>query len=79
MTSFQTKISWKRLTKGENKNYCFVSFRLDALDKIQEKQKKKFNKLKNTVMASFQDKIGWKMLRNRRNKNCLSVPFIPDG
>ena len=27
MTSFQTKISWKRLTKGENKNYRFVSFR----------------------------------------------------
>ena len=40
MTSFQTKISWKRLTKGENKNYRFVSFRVDALDKIQEKQQK---------------------------------------
>ena len=27
MTSFQTKISWKRQTKGENKNYRFVPFR----------------------------------------------------
>ena len=27
MTSFQTKISWKRRTKGENKNYRFVPFR----------------------------------------------------
>ena len=27
MTSFQTKISWKRWTKGENKNYRFVPFR----------------------------------------------------
>ena len=40
MASFQDKISWKRLTKGENKNYRFVSFRVDALDKIQEKQQK---------------------------------------
>ena len=27
MTSFQAKISWKRLTNRENKNYRFVSFR----------------------------------------------------
>ena len=30
MTSFQTKISLKSLTKGENKNYRFVSFLLDG-------------------------------------------------
>ena len=39
---------------------------------------KKFNKLKNTVMASFQAKIGWEMPRKRQNKNFLSVPFLPD-
>ena len=27
MASFQAKIGWKRLTKRENKNYRFVSFR----------------------------------------------------
>ena len=27
MTSSQAKIGWKRLTKRENKNYRFVSFR----------------------------------------------------
>ena len=64
MTSFQTKISFKSLTKRENKN--------------SKKIAKRFNKLKNTVMASFKAKIGWKMPRKRRNKNCLSVPFIPD-
>ena len=37
MASLQVKISWKRLKKRENKNYRFVSFRTDALEKIQEK------------------------------------------
>ena len=27
MASFQAKIGWKRLTRRENKNYRFVSFR----------------------------------------------------
>ena len=27
MASFQAKTGWKRLKKGENKNYRFVSFR----------------------------------------------------
>ena len=30
ITSFPTKISWKRLTKGENKNYRFVLFLPDG-------------------------------------------------
>ena len=37
MASFQGKRGWKRRTKRGNKNSRFVSFRLDALDKIQEK------------------------------------------
>ena len=37
MALFQAKIGWKRLRERENKNYRFVSFRLDALEKIQEK------------------------------------------
>ena len=78
MASFQAKIDWKMPRKRENKNYCFVSFRLDTLDKIQEKQKK-FNKLKNTVMASFQAKIGWKRPGKSENKNYRSVPFLPDA
>ena len=40
VASFQAKIGWKRLTKRENKNYCFVSFRTYVLEKIEEKQQK---------------------------------------
>ena len=35
--SFQDKIVWKRTRKGENKNYCFVSFLANALWKIPKK------------------------------------------
>ena len=34
MASFQAKIVWKRPRKGENKNYRFVPFLSDALQKI---------------------------------------------
>ena len=37
MASFQAKIVWKRLKKRENKNYRFVSFRTEPLEKIEEK------------------------------------------
>ena len=37
MASFQAKIGGERPRKRENKNYRFVSFRTDALEKIQEK------------------------------------------
>ena len=29
MASFQAKIGWKRVRKGENKNYCSVPFQPD--------------------------------------------------
>ena len=38
MASLQAKIIWKRPSKGENKNYRFVSFLPDAYQKIQKKQ-----------------------------------------
>ena len=40
---------------------------------------KKFEKLKNTIMASFRKKIGWKRMRKRENKNYHYVSFLPDG
>ena len=59
MASFEAKIVSKRPRKRENKNYRFVPFIPDALQKIPKKQQKnkKVNK-KNTIMASFQAKIG---------------------
>ena len=35
-----------------------------------QKNSKKIQKVKNTIMASFQDKIGWKTQGKRENKNC---------
>ena len=80
MASFQAKIVWKRPRKRENKNYRFVPFLPDALQKIPKKQqkKKKVNK-KNTIMASFQAKIVWKRQRKRENKNYSFVPSLPDA
>ena len=58
MASFKAKIGQKRMRKRENKNYHYVSFLPDAKLKIPKKQKKKFKKLKNTIVASLQAKIG---------------------
>ena len=44
MDSFQAKIVWKRPRNRENKNYRFVPFLPDTLQKIP---KKKAKKLKN--------------------------------
>ena len=72
MASFQAKIGWKMLRKRENKNYRFVSF----LPNAQQKNPKKFKKLKNTIVDTFQAKIDWRRMRKRENKNYSSVTFI---
>ena len=40
MSSFQAKIGWKMHRKRENKNYRFVPFLPDCLEKIPKKQQK---------------------------------------
>ena len=40
MAPFQAKIVWKRSRKRENKNYRFVPFLPDALQKIPKKKQK---------------------------------------
>ena len=74
MAYFQAKIGWKWLRKRENKNYHSVSFQLDALQEISEKQEKK---LKSTIMAAFQAKVSWKSPRNGENKYFCSISFPP--
>ena len=44
MASFQAKIVWKRPRKGENKNYRFITFVPNALQKILKKQQKNTKK-----------------------------------
>ena len=76
MASFQAKIVWKRPRKRENKNYRFVPFLPDALQKIAKKLKKT---KKNTIMASFKARIGWKRPREKVNNYCRSVSFLPNA
>ena len=40
MAQFQAKTGWKRLKKGETKNYRFVSFLHNANEIIKKKQQK---------------------------------------
>ena len=51
MASFEAKIVWKMPRKRENKNYCFITFLPNALQKILEKQQKNKKKLENTFKA----------------------------
>ena len=65
-------------SREREKIKIFVPFHSVPTRRIIENSKKiakKFNKLKNIIMASFQAKIGWKRLRKRENKNCRFVPF----
>ena len=75
MSSFQAKIGWKRQRKRENKNYRFVPFLLNCLDKIP----KKFKKFQNTIMGSSQAKIGWKRLKKREIKIIVPLRSYPTG
>ena len=78
MASFKAKIGWKMMRKRENK-IIFPLRSFPTRNRKYQKNRKKFKKIKNTVMASFEAKIGWKMMRERENKNYRSVPFLPDA
>ena len=68
MASFQAKIGWKRMRKGENKNYRFVPFRSYPVRKRKcQKKSKKIKKIPS--LLHFERKIGWKRRRKRQNKN----------
>ena len=56
MASFEAKIVWKRPRKRENKNYCFITFLPNALQKILKKQQK--NKKKHHYgLISIQNRL----------------------
>ena len=65
--------------REQDKIKIIVSFPSDLTRdrKFKKKQQKKFENLKNTIMASFQAKLGTKGLRKIENKNYRSVPFLP--
>ena len=76
MASFQSKVGWKSLRRGENKNF---HFHFVPTRRIIENFKKIAKKLINCVMVSFQAKISRKRPRRRENKTYRSVPFLPDA
>ena len=61
--------SQNRLEKANEERKKKLSFRFVPTQSVIENSKKiakKFNKLKDTVMASFQAKIGWKRPKKRK-------------
>ena len=75
MASFQAKIVWKRPRKRENKNYRFVMFVPDAVQKIAKKVQKK----KKYHYGIILSQIVWIRQRKRENKNYSFVPSLPDA
>ena len=72
MASVQAKIVWKRPRKRENKNYCFITFLPNALQKILKKQQK--NK-KIPLWLNYNSKS---VERGReREKIKIIVSFVP--
>ena len=78
MNTFLAKIGWKRMRKREIKIIVPFLFYPTRNRKFQ-KNRKKFKKLKNTIVASLQAEIGWRKLRKRENKNSRSVLFLPEA
>ena len=57
MSSFQAKIGWKKPRKREHKNYRFVPFLLDWLEKIPKKQQKNSKIFKIRLWFHFKPKL----------------------
>ena len=68
ISSFQVKTRWERSRKSEKKkNLSFRSAPTRPVIKNSKNIAKKFEKLKNTIMASFQAKTSWDSPRNSEN------------
>ena len=79
MTSFQTKIGWRRRRQREKKKLSFRSVPTRRVIENSKKIAKKFKKFKNTILPEFQSKTGWKSLKKRENKNYCFVSFLHDA
>ena len=56
MASFKDRKVWKRPRKRENKNYCFITFLPNALQKIL-KNSKKIKKKYHYGLISIQNRL----------------------
>ena len=78
MASFQAKIA--REGREREKIKIFVPFRsYPTRTRKFQKNSKKVQKIKNTVMASFQAKISWIRQTKRENKNFRAISFLYDA
>ena len=75
MASFQAKIYWRRLRKRENKNYRYVTFLPDGLEKKTKKKSKKIKKYHYGIISS-QNRL--EKAEKETKKNYRSVSFLPD-
>ena len=78
IASFQGKICWQRLRKGEKKNRSDCVPTRSVVEN-SKKIAKKFKNLENTIVASFQAKIGWNRTRKRerKKKKIVLMCFYP--
>ena len=79
MASFQAKIVWKRPRKRENKNYRFVMFLPDAVQKIPKKQLKLKKKKKIPLWHHFKPKYFGKGKEGEKIKIIVSFHSLPDA
>ena len=74
MATFLAEIRVERPRKNENKKKKKKIFYMSSY----LTRNKKFQKLKNTIIASFQIKIGWEWPRKREKKKIRSDEFLPN-
>ena len=79
MALFQAKIVWKRPRKRENKNYRFVMFLPDAVQKIPKKQLKFKKKKKIPLWRHFKPKYFGKDKEGGKIKIIVSFHPLPDA
>ena len=77
VASFQAKIGCKRLKKDRKQKLLFRFVPTRRVIENCKKIRKKFKKLKNTIMASFQAKVNRKSPRNGENKNFVRFRSYP--
>ena len=85
MSSFQSKIGWKRLRKGENKLWLRSvptrRGRENSKPVIENSKKigKKIQKIKKYYYGFFSSQNRLEKAENRENKNYRYILFLPDG
>ena len=79
MSSFQAKIGWKRQIKRENKNFRFVPFVPDCVNKIPKKQQKNSKNFEIRLWNHFKPKQVGKDCEREKIKIIVPLRSYPTG